>query len=49
MAKQEWDKYRVSQKEVPHFKRLFYKNGIRYKKIILTQEGIYKIVFVIMF
>ena len=24
--------YRVSQKEVPHFKHLFYKNGKRYKK-----------------
>ena len=24
-------KYRVSQKEVPHFKCLFYKNGKRYK------------------
>jgi hypothetical protein len=39
----------VSQKEVPHFKRFPIKTVKDAKNVIVTQERIYKIVFIIMF
>ena len=44
-----WFKYRMSQNEVSHFKVYSIKTVKDTKNFIVTQERIYKIIFVILF